>query len=115
MPLDVCNLVGRVIRDHGAGVTVGPPGTGVYTEEILESGEIQELEVTTSEAREVELLLVGDDTSSGADHPLVARHHRRAPATIVGTTRLGGKRITITTGVLTGTLRRSIRDWASLT
>jgi len=37
----------------------------VYTEEILESGEIQELEVTTSEAREVELLLVGDDTSSG--------------------------------------------------
>jgi Matrixin len=69
IPPDVCDLVGRVIEDHGAAVTVGSPGTSVYTEEILEDGWTQEFQVTTAADGTVYVALVGDEASDADEAP----------------------------------------------
>ena len=61
VPLSVCNLVGRVVRDRGAGLTIGPPGTGVYTEELIDDGSIEEFQAYTHQDRTVEFFHVGGD------------------------------------------------------
>jgi Matrixin len=68
----ICSFVGQVILDHGVGLVVGPPGTGVGSDALVDEGTHtggQEFAETTLPDGTVVLLEVGDEEETSFEPP----------------------------------------------
>lgn len=72
VPPDRCDLRGRIIRDHGVGAKVPPPGKGVHSIGHLVDGSHQTFGITTEQDGTVVLEDVGDEAASESDGTAMA-------------------------------------------